>query len=124
LEPFVAAQLLVQPINILTNYVGERLSAVAKRRRLNGNLAAPSPSLAPIVKPQRAPSLNPDQPASEGNTFAALADNDIVNFSTTKEVATVAPGAVAIRLSKGEVSVYHPLLDAPSSNLHPTVSTR
>lgn len=104
------------------------MSAVAKRRRLNGHVVGTSTTTStssnlsqPPEKPilhgetrsqestpnlrsyesSRSPPVS-DQ-ADEANSFSALLSKDIVHFSGFREVGRLGDDAVKIRLSKGQV---------------------
>ncbi|EXJ94786.1 hypothetical protein A1O1_03184 [Capronia coronata CBS 617.96] len=98
---------------------GERLSAVARRRRLrDAQLATPSPpAAAPVDEHESSQSASraasppssdaklESQPVGTSNQFSALVDAAAVRFSFTKEVDQLSETSVKIRLSRGQKCV-------------------
>lgn len=98
---------------------GERLSAVARQRRLREARSAaatlPGPSPTPVVQnvlpdPASQPNLSDegsdkdsrDQIATS-NQFSTLVEASAVNFSSSREVENVDETTIKVRLSRGQV---------------------
>ena len=99
---------------------GHKLSAVARRRLLQGTGSTASSSTTPSSPEataeakitesnlQKSPANNRDE-ESEGdeigtaNQFSTLVEASVVDFTPSREVEQLARGSVRIRLSRGQV---------------------
>lgn len=80
------------------------MSAVAKRRRLNGDIASPSPSPTPPKGLAKTSLTDQEKIPDLTNSFDALIDSNSDRRGLVKEIATVSLKAVVVRLSEGAVS--------------------
>ncbi|KAK5318585.1 Polynucleotide 5'-hydroxyl-kinase grc3 [Exophiala xenobiotica] len=101
---------------------GERLSAVARQRRLREARSAastppvPSPTPTPVVQnvlpePASQPDADEDNdkddsdPIATSNQFSTLVEASAVNFSSSREVENVDDTTIKVRLSRGQKCV-------------------